>query len=142
MRRPCGPRLERDRPPPAVRALLARRRQVVEWAYAQTTPCDFEAVDERGVVVIDRAVEAGFTDGKVVEYVVTYIDSNGDSRTPARSSAPRAHASPSPPARRLRERSVRGRAPPGRGRRQAAPRWLELRLMRDSRGTRLLGLRH
>ncbi|MEZ4294529.1 MAG: hypothetical protein R3B70_06105 [Polyangiaceae bacterium] len=78
-------------------ALLARRRQVVEWAYAQTTPCDFEAVDERGVVVIDRAVEAGFTDGKVVEYVVTYIDSNSDPRTPARSSAPRAHASPSPP---------------------------------------------
>src|SRR6185369_2202202 len=50
--------------------ILARQRRVVEWGYSQTTPCDVESVDERGIVVNNRAVAAGLNAGKLVEYVV------------------------------------------------------------------------
>jgi hypothetical protein len=123
--------------------ILARQRRVVEWGYAQTTPCDVESVDERGIVVLDRAVAAGHTVGKVVEYVVSYIDSAGDTSNPGAVLSPEGARFVLPVPRaafakdgyavvRLRSEAAGAEA----------PRWLEVHVKRDERGTRLLGVRH
>lgn len=123
--------------------ILARQRKVVEWGYAQTTPCDVEAVDERGIVVLDRAVAAGHTAGKVVEYVVNYLDSAGDTSNPGAVLGPEGARFVVPVPRaafakdgyavvRLRS-EIAGKE---------SPRWLEVHVKRDKNGTRLLGVRH
>lgn len=123
--------------------LLARRRQVVEWGYSQTTPCDVERADERGVVVVDRAALAGFTRGQVAEYVVSYFSSTGGASHPGAVLGPEGARFVVPVPRSafgadgyvvVRLRSEVGGKP--------APRWLEMHVKRDARGTRVLGVRH
>lgn len=123
--------------------ILARQRRVVEWGYAQTTPCDYERLDEHGIVVVDRAVAAGFTTGKTVEYSVTYLDAEGEPAHTGAVLGPEGarFAIPLPRAAfdhgkylviRLRS-EIAG---------AAAPRWLEIHVVRDVSGTRVIGVRH
>ena len=123
--------------------ILARQRRVVEWGYSQTTPCDVEAVTDRGVVVVDRAVAAGFTKGKNVEYMVSYLDSGGEVSNPGAILGPEGErfAIPLPRAAFAKDgyAVVRLRAEVG-GR--PAPRSLEVHLKRRDAGVRLLGVRH
>jgi hypothetical protein len=123
--------------------ILARQRRVVEWGYAQATACDVEAVDERGIVVVDRAVAAGFTKGKGTEYVVSYFDSNGDPSHPGAVLGPEGARFAVPLPRSavpkdgyvvVRLRSEIGGKP--------APRSLEMHVIRDAKGTRVIGVRH
>ena len=123
--------------------ILARQRRVVEWGYAQTTPCDYERVDERGIVVFDRAVAGGFTTGKHIEYVVTYLGLDGEPSHPGAVLGPEGprFAIPLPRAAFdengyvvLRLRSEVASVP--------APRVLELHVVRDKQGTRVIGVRH
>lgn len=123
--------------------IVARQRQVVEWGYAQTTACDVESADERGVVVVDRAVAAGFTKGKGVEYVVSYFDSTGEPSHPGAVLGPEGARfvvpvprSAVPPDGYL---VIRLRAEIGG---KQAPRSLEMHVTRDAKGTRVLGVRH
>lgn len=123
--------------------LLARQRRVVEWGYAQTTPCDVESADDRGIVVLDRAVEAGFTKGKVVEYVVSYFDTAGDPSHPGAVLGPEGARFVVPVPRSVFAKDgyavVRLRGEVGG---KAAPRWLEMHVKRDEKGTRVIGVRH
>ena len=123
--------------------ILARQRRVIEWGYAQTTPCDVEGVTEKGIVVLDRAVAAGHTAGKKVEYVVSYIDSAGDTSNPGAVLGPEGarFAIPLPRAAFAKDgyAVVRLRAEIAG---KPAPRWLEVHLKRRGPTTRLLGVRH
>lgn len=123
--------------------ILARQRRVVEWGYAQTTPCDVESADERGIVVVDRAVAAGFTAGKVAEYVVSYFDTAGEASHPGAVLGPEGarFVLPVPKAAFARDgyAVVRLRSEIAG---KAAPRWLEIHVKRDEKGTRVIGVRH
>jgi hypothetical protein len=123
--------------------ILARQKKVVEWGYAQTTPCDVEGWDEKGILVTDRAVQAGFTEQKPMEYVVSYLDSGGETTNPGAVLGPEGarFVIPVPRAAFAKEgyAVVRLRSESGG---KAAPRWLEVHLKRDAKWTRILGVRH
>jgi hypothetical protein len=123
--------------------ILARQKRAVEWGYQQTTPCDVVSVDPRGIVVLDRAVDAGFVKPEHVEYVVSYIDLEGEVTHPGAVLDPDGarFVVPVPKAAFehdgyavVRLRSEVNGVP--------APRWLEVHVKRDRRSTRLLGVRH
>ncbi len=123
--------------------VLARQRRVVEWGYSRTTPCDYERMDEHGIVVFDRAVGAGFTKGKHVEYVVTYLDAEGEPSHPGAVLGPEGprFAIPLP-----RGAFAKGGYAVVRLHSEVAgvpaPRDLELHVVRDKQGTRVIGVRH
>lgn len=123
--------------------ILARQRRIVEWGYAQATPCDVEGADERGIVLIDRAVAAGFTKGKVAEYMVSYFDAAGDTSHPGAVLGPEGARFVVPLPRTVFAKDgyavVRLRAELAG---KPAPRWLEMHVKRDARGTRVIGVRH
>lgn len=123
--------------------ILMRKRHVLAWGYAQTTPCDVEAVEDRGIIVIDRAVAEGFTAGRTVEYVVSYFDSSGEPTHPGAVLSPEGARFALPIPRSavgeggytvIRLLGEVGGVP--------APRHLELHVIRDAKGTRLIGVRH
>ncbi|MFO0588079.1 MAG: hypothetical protein U0441_11090 [Polyangiaceae bacterium] len=123
--------------------ILARQRRVVEWGYAQTTPCDYERLDDHGIVVYDRAVAGGFTTFNTVEYVVSYIDADGETTHPGAVLGPDGprFAVPLPKAAFgadgylvVRLRSEVSGVP--------APREMEIHLIRDVKGTRVVGVKH
>ncbi|MBK8256493.1 MAG: hypothetical protein IPK82_27970 [Polyangiaceae bacterium] len=123
--------------------ILARKRHVLAWGYAQTTPCDVEAVEDRGIVVVDRAVAEGFTAGQTVEYVVSYFDSSGEPTHPGAVLSPEGARFAVPIPRSavaadgytvIRLMGEVGGVP--------APRHLEMHVIRDGKGTRLVGVRH
>jgi len=123
-----------------LRALMTRRRELVEHWFSEVTPCELERLLGRDLVLSDEAVRAGIDTTGSSHYEVTVLDDSGAEVTPTQDV-------------RSRDAEVVVKLPELErdylvvrvtkiGRAGAAPRPFELHLVQERGAPRVVGARH
>jgi len=120
--------------------LAARRVVVAKYAFSRVTPCEIEGVSENELVLRDEAIVHGFAAAARSHYARRYLDDEGSAAAePSRAAPEGARVRvPLPPTHRdylvVQVRAERdGEAP---------PRAMEIHIVRDAKGARVVGVRH
>lgn len=121
-------------------ALRARRVDLARWAFSEVTPCEVESLDEDSLVLRDEAVALGLEPRGATVHVVAYLDEHGDELLPTVSIRPTSPSFSVELPWRLRGYViVRVLALRG-GTTGSRP--MEVHVVRDQSGTRVVGIRH